>query len=94
MAHYPKPFFRARRGLWYVQIEGKQFNLGPDKDAAFKTYHGLMQQRDVPNDTRIKETHHQRAHDTMLFRIHHLFVGRQAVKTGNLNVSQQNVGAL
>src|SRR6202161_2699409 len=46
MAHYPKPFFRAPRGLWYVQIEGKQINLGPDKDAAFKTYHGLMQQRD------------------------------------------------
>jgi integrase len=46
MAHYPKPFFRAPRGLWYVQIDGKQVNLGPEKDAAFKTYHGLMQQRD------------------------------------------------
>jgi integrase len=45
MAHYPKPFFRAPRGLWYVQIDGKQINLGPDKKAAFKTYHGLMQQR-------------------------------------------------
>jgi integrase len=44
MAHYPKPFFRAPRGLWYVQINGKQFNLGPDKDAAFKAYHALMQQ--------------------------------------------------
>lgn len=46
MAHYPKPFFRAPRGLWYVQIDGKQHNLGPDEDAAFKAYHGLMQQRD------------------------------------------------
>ena len=46
MAHYPKPFFRAPRGLWYVQIDGRQINLGADKDAAFKTYHGLMQQRD------------------------------------------------
>jgi integrase len=46
MAHYPKPFFRAPRGVWYVQIDGKQVNLGPDKTAAFKTYHGLMQQRD------------------------------------------------
>lgn len=31
MAHYPKPFFRAPRGLWYVQIDGKQINLGPAK---------------------------------------------------------------
>ena len=46
MAHYPKPFFRAPRGVWYVQIDGKQVNLGPDKTAAFKTYHGLMQRRD------------------------------------------------
>jgi Phage integrase, N-terminal SAM-like domain len=45
MAHYPKPFFRAPRGVWYVQIDGKQHNLGPDKVEAFKTYHGLMQQR-------------------------------------------------
>jgi integrase len=45
MAHYPKPFFRAPRGVWYVQIDGKQHNLGPDKVEAFKTYHGLMRQR-------------------------------------------------
>lgn len=44
MAHYPKPFFRAPRGLWYVQIDGKQHNLGPEKDAAFNAYHVLMQQ--------------------------------------------------
>jgi hypothetical protein len=23
MAHFPKPFFRPARGLWYVQIDGK-----------------------------------------------------------------------
>jgi integrase/recombinase XerC len=45
MAHYPKPFFRPARNLWYVQLDGRQFNLGSDKPAAFKTYHGLMQQR-------------------------------------------------
>jgi hypothetical protein len=45
MAHYPKPFFRASRGVWYVQIDGKQINLGPDKHAAFKAYHAQMQQR-------------------------------------------------
>src|ERR1700733_358421 len=45
MAHYPKPFFRASRGVWYVQINGKQINLGPDKHAAFKAYHAEMQRR-------------------------------------------------
>jgi integrase len=45
MAHYPKPFFRPARNLWYVQFDGRQFNLGADQAAAFKAYHGLMQQR-------------------------------------------------
>lgn len=60
MARFRKPFFRAPRGLWYVQLDGKQINLGPDKDEAFKTYHGLMQQRaenptpvEVPPDPRL-----------------------------------------
>ena len=44
MSHYPKPFFRKSRGLWYVQIAGKQHNLGPDRTAAFERYHALMQQ--------------------------------------------------
>ena len=35
MPPYPKPFFRKPRGLWYVQVAGKQPNLGPDREAAF-----------------------------------------------------------
>lgn len=46
MPHFPKPFFRPNRALWYVQINGKQINLGTDETAAFKAYYGLMQQRD------------------------------------------------
>ena len=42
MPHFPKPFFREDRGLWYVQLYGKQHNLGRDKDAAFRKYHDLM----------------------------------------------------
>ena len=38
MPHYPKPFFRKYRQLWYVQIDGRQINLGPDRDAAFAQY--------------------------------------------------------
>jgi len=49
MPHYPKPFFRAPRGLWYVQIDGRQVNLGPDRDEAFRRYHDLMARgRDAP----------------------------------------------
>lgn len=28
MSHFPKPFFRPSRGLWYIQIDGRQHNLG------------------------------------------------------------------
>lgn len=42
MPHFPKPFFRKPRGLWYVQIDGKQHNLGPDRERAFEMYHELM----------------------------------------------------
>jgi integrase len=42
MAHFPKPFYREKRDLWYVQIHGKQVNLGSDKELAFKKYHEIM----------------------------------------------------
>lgn len=42
MPHFPKPFFRASRQLWYVQLNGRQLNLGPDQAAAFQKYHALM----------------------------------------------------
>lgn len=42
MPHYPKPFFRRSRRLWYVQLDGRQMNLGPERDAAFAMYRDLM----------------------------------------------------
>lgn len=42
MPHFPKPFFKKSRGLWYVQIDGKQVNLGPSSDEAHRRYHQLM----------------------------------------------------
>jgi hypothetical protein len=57
MAHYPKPWFRASRGVWYVELQSKQHNLGPDQEAAFRTYHELMAAppsasvRRVPSDS-------------------------------------------
>ena len=40
MARFRKPFFRPARGLWYVWHDGRQVNLGADKDAAFTAWHG------------------------------------------------------
>ena len=44
MSHFPKPFFKKARGLWYVEINRQQFNLGSDREAAFRQYHQLMMQ--------------------------------------------------
>lgn len=42
MPHFPKPFFKKGRGVWYVEIDRKQVNLGPNRDEAFRRYHQLM----------------------------------------------------
>ena len=42
MPKFPKPFFRTARQAWFLQLAGKQVNLGPDRDAAFSRYHELM----------------------------------------------------
>ena len=42
MLRFPKPFYRTARGGWFVQVGGKQVNLGRDREAAFRRYHELM----------------------------------------------------
>lgn len=42
MPHFPKPYFLSSRGIWKVQIRGKQHNLGTDEAEAFRQYHRLM----------------------------------------------------
>lgn len=42
MAKFPQPFFRPARNLWYVQLNGRQINLGSSKEQAFQHYHTLM----------------------------------------------------
>lgn len=37
-----QPFFKKTHQSWYVELNGKQVNLGKDKDEAFKEYHRLM----------------------------------------------------
>jgi integrase len=43
--HYPRPFFVKKRNRWYVQLDGKQINLGPEKETAFSRYHDIMAER-------------------------------------------------
>ena len=42
MPHFPKPFFKKSHRSWYVEIDRKQINLGPDSDQAHERYHELM----------------------------------------------------
>ena len=42
MPRFPKPWFRKERSCWYVQLDGKQHNLGSERELAFKRYHDLM----------------------------------------------------
>ena len=44
MPHFPKPFFKKGRAAWYVEIDRRQHNLGPNQDEAFRRYHQLMAQ--------------------------------------------------
>jgi integrase len=45
MPKFPKPFFRTARKAWFVQVAGKQVNLGPDREAALRRYHEVMRRR-------------------------------------------------
>jgi integrase len=51
MSKFPKPFYRPSRGLWYVQLGGRQVNLGSDKDQAHAHYHQLMARRGTTSAT-------------------------------------------
>jgi len=42
MPRFRKPFYRKSRDLWYVELDGKQHNLGRDEKEAFRKYHELM----------------------------------------------------
>ena len=42
MPRDPKPWYRKDRDAWFVTINGRRFNLGPDRDAAHTRFHELM----------------------------------------------------
>jgi integrase len=42
MKKFAKPWYRPSRGVWYVTLRGKQHNLGPAREAAFRRYGQLI----------------------------------------------------
>ncbi len=42
MPRDPKPWFRKDRDAWFVTINGRRYNLGPERDAAHDRFHELM----------------------------------------------------
>ena len=42
MPRDPKPWYRKDRDAWYVTINGRRHNLGPDRENAFTRFYGLM----------------------------------------------------
>jgi hypothetical protein len=38
----PKPFYRTQTPSFYVQIDGRQIDLGPDEAEAYRRWHLLM----------------------------------------------------
>jgi integrase len=45
MARFRKPYLKKSHACWYVNIDGKNIRLSPDKDEAHELYHQLMQER-------------------------------------------------
>ena len=41
MSHFAKPWHRKGRG-WFLELHGKQINLGNDQEEAFARYHQIM----------------------------------------------------
>ena len=53
--HVPKPFYRKSRKTWYVQISGRQVNLGQDRIDAFRRYYEIMAN---PPEKRLESVDH------------------------------------
>jgi site-specific recombinase XerD len=53
-ANGPEPFYRPRKKRWYVQIGGKQINLGPDESVARQRWHQIMAGAPVSGPTRVE----------------------------------------
>ncbi|MCA8998763.1 MAG: site-specific integrase [Planctomycetaceae bacterium] len=51
MPRQPKPFFRKQTQSWYFSTGGKQYNLGKNREEAFRKFHELMaDQEKLPSE--------------------------------------------
>ena len=53
MPKFPKPFFVTARGVWRVQIDGRQINLGPDDRVASIEAVAKAEESDRPAGARV-----------------------------------------
>ncbi|MEZ6056962.1 MAG: hypothetical protein R3C01_09675 [Planctomycetaceae bacterium] len=51
MSRARKPWFRKSNKRWYVEFDGKQVNLGPDKKEALRQFHDLMAKPELDRTT-------------------------------------------
>ena len=42
MARMPSPWYRKSRNCWFVMLDGKLHNLGPNKKEAFEKFYRLI----------------------------------------------------
>lgn len=52
MSKFAEPWFRPSRGVWYVTLQGKQINLGPDRVKAYVEYARLLAESPVKQSGR------------------------------------------
>ena len=80
MARTPKPWYRSERKAWFVTINCKRYNLGPNKSEAEKKFYQLMASPIQPDKITLYElmddflewTQKHRAERTYTFYKHHL----------------------
>ena len=88
-----KPWQRNDTGNWYVTVNRKQYNLGPDRKKAEKKYHALMQRQGEPEDRLLSfciDEYQKSLHDcveTTQQKTRH-FLGRFLAHVGDLKVSK------
>jgi integrase len=103
MPHHPKPYYRAQRKTWCVQIDGKQISLGPDRDEAFRTYHRLMAEGrkvEPKADLTVAEVvdlfleHSQVVHDPGTYKVNRSRLQQVVNQFGRVIVSKLRVSAI
>jgi integrase len=69
MARRRQPFFKKSRGVGYVQLNGRQINLGPDEEKAWERFYELMSKK--PEEQRISSRSIVAIIEAFLEWVHH-----------------------